>query len=137
MRMVWPSAIPLPDSPNEERLRSVFAAATPPTVGLEEELMLLDPHTFDLVPRAAEVLDRHVADPRFALELPASQMEIVIGPAATVPTRSRRSRAAAPTWRPPPPASSASRRPACIPSPPWRVSSTAARATTSPWPSTA
>jgi glutamate---cysteine ligase / carboxylate-amine ligase len=85
MRMVSPSAIPVPESPNEERLRSVFAAAAPPTVGLEEELMLLDPRTFELVPRAADVLDRLVADPRFALELPASQMEIVIGPAATVP----------------------------------------------------
>jgi carboxylate-amine ligase len=54
-------------------------------VGLEEELMLLDPQTLDLVPRAEEMLDRLAGDPRFALELPASQMEIVVGPAATVP----------------------------------------------------
>lgn len=85
MRMVSSSAIPVPESPNEERLRSVFDLAAPPTVGLEEELMLLDPRTLDLVPRAVEVLDGLGQDPRFTLELPASQMEIVIGPAATVP----------------------------------------------------
>jgi glutamate---cysteine ligase / carboxylate-amine ligase len=54
------------------------------TVGLEEELMLLDPQTLDLTPRAAEVLERVEGDPRFKPELPAAQLEIVLPPAATV-----------------------------------------------------
>jgi carboxylate-amine ligase len=54
------------------------------TVGLEEELMLLDPATLDLAPRAAEVLERVRGDPRFKPELPAAQLEIVLPPAATV-----------------------------------------------------
>ncbi len=39
--------------------------------------MLLDPDTFELVPRAAEVLSEVGGDGRFKLELPASQLEIV------------------------------------------------------------
>ena len=46
--------------------------------------MLLDPATLDLAPRSVELLDRFGGDPRFALELPASHLEIVVGPAATV-----------------------------------------------------
>ena len=46
--------------------------------------MLLDPATLDLVPRAQEVIDGLDGDRRFALELPASQLEIVVGPVATV-----------------------------------------------------
>jgi carboxylate-amine ligase len=47
--------------------------------------MVLDPDTFELTPRAQEVLSRLGADPRFKLELPAAQLEIVVEPAATVP----------------------------------------------------
>jgi carboxylate-amine ligase len=65
-----------------ERLRAVFDAPAPPTVGIEEELMLLHPATLDLAPRAAELLAR--LDDRYALELPASQLEVVVGPYATV-----------------------------------------------------
>jgi glutamate---cysteine ligase / carboxylate-amine ligase len=54
------------------------------TVGLEEELMLLHPGTLDLVPRAADVLQRTGGDPRFKPELPAAQLEIMLPPAATV-----------------------------------------------------
>jgi carboxylate-amine ligase len=54
------------------------------TVGLEEELMLLDPETLDLTPRATEVLAATGGDSRFKLELPAAQLEIVTAPAATV-----------------------------------------------------
>jgi carboxylate-amine ligase len=54
------------------------------TVGVEEELMLLDPRTLDLAPRAAEVLERVEGDPRFKHELPAAQLEIVLPPASTV-----------------------------------------------------
>jgi glutamate---cysteine ligase / carboxylate-amine ligase len=65
-------------------LRAAFEADAPMTVGLEEELMLLDPETLDLTPRAAEVLARVEGDPRFKPELPAAQLEIVLPPAATV-----------------------------------------------------
>ncbi|MFL5819697.1 MAG: YbdK family carboxylate-amine ligase [Solirubrobacteraceae bacterium] len=63
-------------------LREAFAEPSPPTVGVEEEVMLLDPGTLDLAPRAAELLGRLAGDPRFKLELPASQLEIVLPPAA-------------------------------------------------------
>jgi glutamate---cysteine ligase / carboxylate-amine ligase len=54
------------------------------TVGIEEELMVLDPATLDLAPRAAEVLARTGGDPRYKPELPAAQLEIVVAPAPTV-----------------------------------------------------
>ncbi|HEX7301116.1 MAG TPA: YbdK family carboxylate-amine ligase [Solirubrobacteraceae bacterium] len=65
-------------------VRDAFEVDAPMTVGLEEELMLLNPHTFDLAPRAATVLERVAGDPRFKAELPAAQLEIVLPPAATV-----------------------------------------------------
>jgi glutamate---cysteine ligase / carboxylate-amine ligase len=65
-------------------LRVAFEAAGPMTVGVEEELMLLDAETLDLAPRAAEVLERVRGDPRFKPELPAAQLEIVLPPASTV-----------------------------------------------------
>jgi len=37
-------------------LRAVFDAAEPLTVGIEEEAMLLDGETFQLAPRAGELL---------------------------------------------------------------------------------
>ena len=51
------------------------------TVGVEEELMLLDPETLDLAPVGPRALET-VADPRFKLEFPAAQIEIVTEPAA-------------------------------------------------------
>jgi glutamate---cysteine ligase / carboxylate-amine ligase len=69
---------------NEAALRAVFDVDAPPTVGLEEEVMLLDPATLDLWPGAREVLARLDGDPRYTLELPASQLEIIVPPAATV-----------------------------------------------------
>jgi glutamate---cysteine ligase / carboxylate-amine ligase len=65
-------------------VRDVFEGDAPMTVGLEEELMLLDPETLDLAPRAAAVLARVEGDPRFTSELPAAQLEIVLPPVATV-----------------------------------------------------
>ena len=67
-----------------DALRAAFDEQSSPTVGIEEEVMLLDPATLDLAPRSVELLDRFRGDPRFALELPASHLEIVVGPAATV-----------------------------------------------------
>jgi carboxylate-amine ligase len=54
-----------------------FDAAAPLTIGVEEELMLLDPETLDLAPLAAQVLERTAGDPRFKRELPAAQVEII------------------------------------------------------------
>ncbi|HEX2234228.1 MAG TPA: YbdK family carboxylate-amine ligase [Thermoleophilaceae bacterium] len=71
--------------PTGAALRAAFDAPEPLTVGIEEELMLLDPETLDLVPRARELVDRAAGDPRFKLELPASQLEIVTAPARSVP----------------------------------------------------
>ena len=53
-------------------------------VGIEDEVMLLDPQTLELVPRAREVMARLEGDQRFKLELPSSQLEIITTPAKTV-----------------------------------------------------
>ncbi len=70
--------------PDADALRAIFDRATRFTVGLEEEAMLCDAESLALVPRAVEVLERAGGDPRFKLELPASQVEIVLPPTATV-----------------------------------------------------
>jgi carboxylate-amine ligase len=67
------------------QLRAAFDSPAPLTIGLEEELMLLDPGTLDLLPRALDVLERTAGDPRFKPELPAAQLEIAVPPAASVP----------------------------------------------------
>jgi carboxylate-amine ligase len=68
-----------------DALRRAFHHDRPTTIGLEEELMLLDPETLDLAPCAPAVLARLDGDPRFTAELPAAQLEIVGRPAASVP----------------------------------------------------
>lgn len=70
--------------PTAADLRARFDAASAYTIGLEDEVLVLDPDTFELSPRAPEVLARLEDDPRFKLELPASQLEIVVEPAGTV-----------------------------------------------------
>jgi glutamate---cysteine ligase / carboxylate-amine ligase len=65
-------------------VRDAFEGDAPMTVGLEEELMLLDPETLDLAPRAAAVLERAGGDTRFKRELPAAQLEIVLPATDTV-----------------------------------------------------
>ncbi|HEX6116377.1 MAG TPA: YbdK family carboxylate-amine ligase [Solirubrobacterales bacterium] len=64
-------------------LRRIFeeGGGAAPTIGVEEELMLLDPETLDLAPRAGEVLARLEGDPRFKPELPAAQLELLTTPA--------------------------------------------------------
>ena len=75
----------MPDSPpSAAELRARFDAGGPLTVGLEEELMLLDPVTLDLTPEAPAALGRLADDERFKLELPAAQIEVVTAPSATV-----------------------------------------------------
>jgi len=76
-------------------LRARFDAPDTLGIGIEEELFLLDPETLDLAPRAREVIERTGDDPRFKLELPASQLEIVTPPCPDVATA-----AAARTSRP-------------------------------------
>lgn len=70
--------------PTAADLRAAFDAPEPLTVGLEEELMLLDPETLDLLPRAGDVVEP-ADDPRFKLELPAAQLELSLPPARAVP----------------------------------------------------
>jgi carboxylate-amine ligase len=72
------------EPPSAETLRAAFDRARPFTVGVEDELMLMDPETLALVPRAREVIGALDGDPRFKLELPASQMEIITAAHPTV-----------------------------------------------------
>ncbi len=67
--------------PTAAALRAAFEEPAQVTVGLEEELMLLDAETLDLAPAAAEVVG---GDPRVKLEMPAAQLEIVTAPHLTV-----------------------------------------------------
>ncbi|MEX2024313.1 MAG: YbdK family carboxylate-amine ligase [Thermoleophilaceae bacterium] len=65
-------------------LRQTFGGTGHLTVGVEEELMLLDPATLDLAPVAAEVVGAAGADGRVKSELPAAQLEAITTPVATV-----------------------------------------------------
>jgi carboxylate-amine ligase len=71
--------------PSAAELRARFEAASAYTIGLEDEVMVLDPHTFELTPRADDVLSRLNGDPRYKLELPAAQLEILVEPTVSVP----------------------------------------------------
>jgi carboxylate-amine ligase len=71
------------EMPGADAIRKRFDDVTALTIGLEEEVMLVDPDSLDHLPRAEEVVER-AADPRFKLELPASQLEIVLPPTGTV-----------------------------------------------------
>lgn len=74
---------------SSEKLRETFDSAPEMTIGVEEEVMLLDPGTLDLAPVAPEVLARLGGDPSFKLEMPASQLEIVTPPHSDVPAAIR------------------------------------------------
>lgn len=78
-----PASARLQPPPTASQLRALFDAVEPFTVGIEEEVMLLDPDTLDLAPRAEQVLAALEGDARFSRELPAAQAEI-----ATTPTTS-------------------------------------------------
>lgn len=65
-------------------MRAMFDAPRPPTIGIEEELMLLDPSTLDLAPRCEQALAALGGDTRFKPELVAAQIEIVTPPRRTV-----------------------------------------------------
>jgi glutamate---cysteine ligase / carboxylate-amine ligase len=64
----------------EAQLRAAFDRPEPMTIGIEEEVKLLEPQTLDLAPVAPRLLERLDGDPRFKAELPASQIEIVTPP---------------------------------------------------------
>jgi carboxylate-amine ligase len=68
-----------------QALRAAFEPPSEMTVGIEEELMLLDARTFELEPRAHEVLAATGGDERFKPELPAAQLEIAVPPATSIP----------------------------------------------------
>jgi carboxylate-amine ligase len=68
------------------RLAEAFDAVEPFTVGLEDEVMLLDPDTLDLMACAPALLARLGDGPSpFKPELPASQIELVTPPRQSVP----------------------------------------------------
>ena len=72
-------------SPDVAALRAPFDAHSAMTVGIEEELLICDPATLDLVPLAAELLLRLPDDdPTFKTEMPAAQLELASPPADTV-----------------------------------------------------
>jgi carboxylate-amine ligase len=72
-------------NPDVDALTEAFRHDRAATVGLEEELMLLDPETLDLAPCAPALLAMLGGDERFKAELPAAQLEIVGRPSASVP----------------------------------------------------
>ncbi|MGI8414117.1 MAG: carboxylate-amine ligase [Solirubrobacteraceae bacterium] len=80
------------DGSNAESLRSAFENHAEYQVGVEEEFFLLDPATFELLPRAESVLERVADDAngRFQPELSAAQLEIATTPAATVAVAAER-----------------------------------------------
>src|SRR5688500_13513016 len=73
-----------PGPPTAADLRAAFEAPSELTVGLEEEVLVLDPGTLDLAPLAEQVLAATGGDPRFKRELPAAQVEVLTPPAPTV-----------------------------------------------------
>jgi glutamate---cysteine ligase / carboxylate-amine ligase len=83
-----PSATP-PAPPTADDLRRALDAPSALTVGLEEEILVLDPETLDLAPVAEDVLAATGGDARFKRELPAAQLEILTAPAATVGAAAR------------------------------------------------
>jgi len=74
----------LEPTPTAAALRVAFDAPEPLTLGLEEELMLLDAETLDLLPRATDVVEA-CGDERFKLEMPAAQLELALPPVPSVP----------------------------------------------------
>src|SRR3954453_21379927 len=77
---------PLPEETDEltsERCRAIFDSVEPFTLGIEEELMLVDTGTLELAPVIGEVLDGLPPDGPFRKELRAAQIEIVTPVCAT------------------------------------------------------
>jgi carboxylate-amine ligase len=60
-----------------EQLKAAFEHTLPFTIGVEEELMLVDAESFDLEPVIDDVLPLLEGDTRFARELRAAQIELI------------------------------------------------------------
>ena len=75
-------------------LGAAFDAIEPLTIGVEEEIMLLDAETLQPAPRAAQLLGALGGDPHFKLELPATQLELVTPASRSVPELAASLRAA-------------------------------------------
>jgi glutamate---cysteine ligase / carboxylate-amine ligase len=79
------AVVPVEDSPiwdvtpplTVARCEAAFEHTLPFTVGVEEEVMLVEPETFDLAPAIDSVLPLMEGDARFCKELRAAQIEIV------------------------------------------------------------
>lgn len=69
--------------PTAAALREAFESPSACTIGLEEEVVLLDAVTLGPLPRADEVLTRCDGDPAMSAELPASQLELITPPSCT------------------------------------------------------
>ena len=80
----WSS--PARRTPPADALRARFDAPDALGYGIEEELFLVDGETLALLPQARKVHERVADDPRFKLELMASQLEIVTPPCADLET---------------------------------------------------
>src|SRR4051794_26910700 len=89
---IWREGDPLPlveaiweetDELTSERCRAIFDSVEPFTLGIEEELMLVDTGTLELAPVIGEVLDGLPPDGPFRKELRAAQIEIVTPVCAT------------------------------------------------------
>jgi len=126
----------LEPTPTAAALRIAFDAPEPLTLGLEEELMLLDAETLDLLPRATDVVEA-CGDERFKLEMPAAQLELALPPVPSVPAAIAALAAAAGTSPRRPRPSAGWARPASTRSPTRSASSTRVSATRGPPPSTA
>ncbi len=73
-----------PPTPDARSLRRTFDGAPAGTLGIEDELMLVDPETLALAPVAAQVLARCEPEEPIKAELPRSQLEIVTPAVETV-----------------------------------------------------
>lgn len=65
-------------------MREIFHSVAPGTIGLEEEVLLLDPQTLLPKPCVDEVLARANGNPRLKRELPAAQIELLTRPHASL-----------------------------------------------------
>jgi carboxylate-amine ligase len=74
----------LDGSVEEPSLHRLLTREGPCTFGVEEELMIVDPQTLDLAPRAAEIKQRAGDLLDVKLELPASQLELATPPRTSV-----------------------------------------------------
>lgn len=70
--------------PGADSLRGLFEHSRPPSFGAEEEVMILDAGSLDLLPDAARLLEGLPDRRGLKLELPASQLEIVAPACASV-----------------------------------------------------